>query len=420
MDQVALNKPASLESPSRITEAGLVHLLTISALYVFFAADLANKVFVYLGLGFTRVSVFFRSFYEFFFLIVILLFLNAARRNFLLVLVGLFGLFMVGQILFAMNVEHQVHFGDNTLFFNKYFFAFIIFYSIYKLREHPGKFAHAIKVMEMLFVINALATLAGLALGLSVFRTYVLQPYRFGYSGILWVQNEATIMCFLGIAYFYYKHFVLGERSKKFYIILLAALFLGTKAIYLFMAMLLVFHFMTNSKLSAKIAVFVIAILTYFFIDWFLKSDLSKEILAYFVSKFEGYGIWYVLFSGRTSYLASMNTEILQYWTPLNYLVGGEDPTHFMIEMDFFDLFLFLGLIGFVIYFMLLFATLFRLNYKKPFNLFFVFSYMLLAFVAGHFFSSVINALYLCLICMYFQSTGKSTTVLNEKNTAGQ
>lgn len=419
MDQVALDKPASLESPSRISEAGLVHFLTVSALYVFFAADLANKVFVYYSLDFTRVSVLFRSFYEVLFLGVIILFPNKARMNFLLVLAVLFALFMLGQILFAMNVDHTVRFGENALIFNKYFFAFIIFYGIYKLRDYPGKFARTIKVMETLFIINAFATLIGLALGLGVFRTYVLQSYRFGYSGILWVQNEATIMCFLGIAYFYYKHFILRQRSKQFLLIVFAALFLGTKAIYLFMALLLVFHFMTNSKASTKFLVLAIAIATYFLIDWFLKTDLSKETLAYFKDKFENYGIWYVVFSGRTSYLERINIEIFQNWTFINYFVGGEDPLDFMIEMDFFDLFFFLGLIGFVIYFMLFFSTLFRLNYKKPFNIFFVFSYMLLAFVAGHFFSSVINALYLCVICMYFQSTGKSTTVLNEKNTAG-
>jgi hypothetical protein len=227
-------------------------------------------------------------------------------------------------------------------------------------------------------------------------------------------------MCLLGIAYFYYKHFVLGQRSWQFYLVVLAALFLGTKSIYLFMALLVVYHFMANSTLKAKFTVGVLVTVVYFTVDWFLQTKTAEKILAYFVTKADQMGIWYMLFSGRTGYLAAIQPEITDHWTFINYLVGGQDQINFMIEMDFFDLFFFLGIVGFLMYFLLAFTTIFRLNFRKPFFIFFVFAYMLLAFVAGHFFSSVINAMYLCLICLYFQLTGKPSQVLNEKNTADQ
>jgi hypothetical protein len=274
--------------------------------------------------------------------------------------------------------------------------------------------------MEKLLLLNAWLTILGVIFGIDIFRTYILQSYRFGYSGILWVQNEATVLCVLGIAYFYYKHFILGQRSKQFLVVLIASLFLGTKTIYLFLVFLLIFHFLSNSSLRSKVTAFILVIATYYFLSWFLHTEMAAKILAYFVSKAEGNGLWYMLFSGRTSYLAIMDKQVLSHWTFINYLVGGEDPMHFMIEMDFFDLFLFMGIIGFVVYFILLFSTVFRFSLKMPFNLFFVSSYMILAFLGGHFFSSVINAVYLCLICMFFYVNSKRSTVLNEKNPAYQ
>ncbi|HZY80883.1 MAG TPA: hypothetical protein VFE50_15270, partial [Cyclobacteriaceae bacterium] len=113
-------------------------------------------------------------------------------------------------------------------------------------------------------------------------------------------------------------------------------------------------------------------------------------------------------------------TNVLSHWTFVNYLFGGEDPMNFLVEMDFFDLFLFMGLVGFVIYFVLLFSTVFRFNKKQPFHLFFVTIYLTLAFLGGHFFSSVINAVYLCLICMFFYVNSKRPQTLNEENTAHQ
>jgi hypothetical protein len=420
MDQLAIQKTTSLDGPARVREITLIYILTVTALYVFFAADLANKILIYFHIDFQRISVIFRSLYELAFFALILVFPNKARTTFLTILLFAFITFIIGQLVFASNVTFPVSYMENILIFNKYFFVFIIYYGIYKLQDHPGHFSRAIRVMERLFILNAWLTLIGVIFGIEVFRTYVLQSYRFGYSGILWVQNEATIMCFLAISYFYYKHFILGQKSRQFLVVLVASMFLGTKSIYLFMVLLLLFHFFSHSSLKAKVAVLFLSACIYFFVYWFLQTETADKLLAYFVSKADRMGIWYMLFSGRVSYLAVVNDQILQYWTFVNYIVGGQDQIKFMIEMDFFDLFLFLGIVGFIVYFLLLFTTVFRFSLKKPFNLFFVFSFMLLAFLSGHFFSSVINAVYLVLICLFFYVNSKRSSTLNEENTAHQ
>ena len=159
------------------------------------------------------------------------------------------------------------------------------------------------------------------------------------------------------------------------------------------------------SKLKTMLASAVLIFALYGSISWYLTTDHSKWALNYFVSKAESNGLIYVLLSGRTLYLTQVTSEIIDKWTVFNYFVGGQDQSKFMIEMDFFDLFLFLGLIGGVVYLILYFTTIFKFKLSKPFNLFFTFTFFLLAFLGGHFFASAINALYLCLISMYFYIT---------------
>lgn len=390
---------------SRLNEITLVSFLTISAMYLFFAADLANKILVYLNFDLTRISIIPRSFYEFLFIGVILMFANKNRFRFLLIVFMMFFLFIIGQLIFSIQVGGDYNFTENILIYNKYFFVFIVYFAIYKIQYDPIATKRVVSVMENLFLLNAYLTIVGFIFGLDIFRTYVTQPYRYGYSGILWVQNEASILYFLAISYFYYKHFILRQSSMNFYLILITSVLLGTKAIYLFLIMLLVFHFLNNSNLRTKITVSVLIATIYWIGAWFLQTEQAKEILAYFVSKTDLHGLWYVLFSGRTFYLDVRGDEILSNWTFINYLIGGQDQSRLMIEMDFFDLFFFMGVIGTLVYFILIFTTIFKFRLTKPFNLFFVFSYLALAFLGGHFFTSVINAVYLCVISLFIYSS---------------
>ena len=392
----------------KLKEITIVELLTVSALYFFFVADLANKILIYLDFDFLRISLIPRAFYEILFVALILVFSNRNRITFLLVTVSIFALFILGQIVFATNTGLHQHYIENILLFNKYFFVFIIYFAVYKIQNHPDGVKRVISVMENLFLLNASLAIIGFIFGLDIFRTYINQPYRYGYSGVLWVQNEASILYFLAISYFYYKHFILRQPTRRFYVVLIASFLLGTKAIYLFLVMLLVFHFLSNSNLKTKILTAFLVTALYWAGSWFFQTEQAQLVLAYFVSKMNSEGIWYMLFSGRTLYIIERGSDIISNWSFLNYWIGGQDQSTMMIEMDFFDLFFFMGIIGFVIYFALMFTTIFKFSLTKPFNLFFVFAYLLLAFMGGHFFSSVINALYVCLISIYFYTSQAS------------
>ncbi|MBX2962031.1 MAG: hypothetical protein KF687_05930 [Cyclobacteriaceae bacterium] len=397
----------NIADPIRLSESTLVNKISTTALIFFFIADFGNKLLIHLQYDFSRFSIIPRAIYELFFLTIILLFPNKERVTFLIVFVTVFVTFLIGQIVFAANIQYDYNFRENLLMFNKYFFVFIIYYGVYKARDNLKEFSRAIRLMEVVFVVNSLLAIVGFIFSIDLFRTYINQPYRYGYSGALWVQNEASIFYFLALAYFYYKRFILGMPSKRFYVVLLGSLLLGTKMIYVFHLALITFHFIYHSNVRTKIYSMFIIVGSYFSFLSFIQTQSGKLVLSYFEDKVRSGGFWYMFSSGRTHYLSSVKPEVLDYWSVVNLFFGGQDQTKFMTEMDFLDLFLFMGLFGSVVYLILLYKTIFRFKLLSSFNLFFVASYMVLAFASGHFFSSVINALYLCLISLFLYNSQK-------------
>ncbi|MFM9839139.1 MAG: hypothetical protein ACKVOQ_12790 [Cyclobacteriaceae bacterium] len=389
----------------KIRDVDAAFLLCKTALLVFYVSDACTKLLYYLKYDFSRVSLVFRFAYEVLFFVLILVFLNQIRQTFLKVFFALLALFFVGQILYSLQIDYSYNYIENVLIFNKYFFVFIIYFALYPLQNHAEKLGGLIKVFENILFFNASAAILGFIFQIDLFRTYIDQPYRYGYSGFIFAQNEATLFFYIGISYFYYQHFIVGSKTYKFWFFLLAAILLGTKGIYLCLGLFLVFHFLSYSSLKSKIIVIIGVIFLFYVSSWYLQTDSSQKILNYFILQTQESGLLNMLLSGRNLLFETRIPDILSKWSAINYFIGGQDVSFDTIEMDFFDLFLFFGLVGGITILLLYFFTLFKLNLRKPFNLFFVFSYFLLAFFAGHFFYSAVNALYLCLICLYFYTS---------------
>lgn len=389
----------------KLKEIDIVYWLCMSALCIFFISDACNKLLFYLHYDFYRVSIFFRSIYEILFFLVIILFLNRVRLMFLKIFFFFFTLFIFGQILFSSNLFYKYNFIENIFIFNKYYFVFIIYFSIYKLQNHADKFQRIIKLLENIFLLNSAAVIIGFLFQINFLRSYLEQSYRYGYSGFIPAQNEATYFFFVAISYFYYKHFILNLRSQRFLLVVLSSFLLGTKGIYLFLCMLLIFHFLNHSSVKSKRITFIGALFLFLGSLWYLETDYAKVLLGYFISKGDSVGWFNMVMSGRNTLITTKGAEVIDNWSIINYFIGGQDQTTFLIEMDFFDLFFFLGIIGGFMYLAFYFFTLFKFRISKPFNFFFVFSFFLLAFLGGHFFSSAINALYICLISLFLYST---------------
>lgn len=385
----------------KLTEESLLLAICISALYIFYFSDALNKVLQFYDAPFDRVSIISRAAYEAIFIACTVLFINKTRLIFLSLFGLIFGLFLLGQFTFP-DKGPTYSLMENISIFNKYFFTFIIYFAIYKLNSVPDKFDKLIRILENIFLFNSLAAITGFILQIDLLKTYYDIPYRSGFNGFIPVQNESTVFYFLSVSYFYYKHFILKDQSLRFYVILASALILGTKGIYLYLALLLFFHFIYHSNVKTKLIAMGLILLLAAGISWYLTTEHSKIALEYFISRIESKGWIYTLLSGRNVFIATKGAAVLDNWSWVNYLVGGQDQMNSLIEMDLIDLFLFMGIIGGGLYLSLFTFSLFRFNILKPYYFFFTLSFFLLAFWSGHFFASAINSLYLCLISMYF------------------
>lgn len=399
--------------PLILKESLILEWVFISALLLFFFSDAANKILIYKGADFIRISILVRAVYEFIFITVMMLYINRSRLQFIILFLTWFCVFLLGQIILSVRVNYNYNFIENINIFNKYMFVFIVYYALYRYRFFGERFRRIMNVLEFLFILNSVLIIVGFLFKIDVLATYVKNnsfTYRFGYSGLIPAQNEATLFFFIALSYFYYKYFVLNEITGKwrFYCTLVAALLLGTKGIYIFLSIFFIFHFMKNSTPFQRIIAVFIAVAAVAGIYFLLQTSAMKHWMHYFEWNFEEKGLLSTLLSGRDTFFKLKFLAIMSYWTPVNFFIGGQDQTRFLMEMDFFDAFLFFGLAGIFVLLSLYFKTLFCFNLRRPFLLFFVFSFFLIAFAAGHFFTSALNALYLCLVTLYFQHTDES------------
>jgi hypothetical protein len=389
---------------SVLNELPVVNIVTRSALYVFFISDATNKMLLYFQYDINRVAIVFRAIYEIIFIALILIYLNKARLTFIKVFFSLFVLFFLGQVMFSSRFNVEYNYIENVLIFNKYFFVFIIYYAIHKL-QYSYRLIENISLLERIFIFNSICVVVGVLFSVELFRTYIDQSYRYGYSGFIPAQNEATLFFIIGISYFYYKKYVLDLKSKGFWWVVSSALLVGTKGIYFFIILLIIYHFLSNSGVKTKLLSAIFLAVASLAFSFFLKTETAQTLLGYFIVKAEQGGITDMLLSGRLASLIDKSQIIIGNWNIFNYLFGGQDQNRFAVEMDFLDLFFFFGVVGSIIYLTLYFYTLFKLQRNNTFQFFFIFSFFVLAFFGGHFFFSTTNALYLCLFSMYLISS---------------
>jgi hypothetical protein len=396
-----------------ISENKASFYLAISALILFYISDALNKYFqVSYSLNDDSienafsVSIYVRFLYEALFASIILIKLNETRKKIIIGILAMIAIFALGQCAFLIHYNQPGYsvFYHFTLL-NKYLYVFIIYAGIYKLIENKEDYALLAKVYENVVVVNSILIFAGLFFNVSLFKSYYSQDFRYGFDGLIPAINEATLFYFIAISYFYYKHFILKQSNWKFYLVIFASLLLGTKTIYIFLIFLFLYHLAVNLSLIKKIIYITITVIISFLIIIPLVTNPDYSFLyESFKNVYEKNGFLSMITSGRIDIIDSKITENLTHWNFVNYLFGGTDQFKYMIEMDFLDLFLFVGIIGSLLMFFLYFKTVFKNRHKVGFFTFFTSCYFLFAFMSGHIFNSATNALNLTLVAVFIRN----------------
>ena len=382
-------------------------LLSFSFILFYFSDGIA-KLLRRSGESYTPYSAILKGGIQILILLYSLITLKKTKVNVLLAMCLLTGCFLIGQFFLSLSFT-EINFlqNINTLF--KYFFPLILYLlaiDIISYNQYPRQI---FKSYRFVLTINSVLILVGVFTSNKFFQTYE-GIFRFGYDGLILAQNEASFIFIFAIATVYYRRFYLRIKEYFFWIILIPSIIVATKAVYLFIFLLLIFHLVKRVSLK-RVLIYGLSLITLGYMLLFtFVNKIIKNSFDVFVYTYKEEGLLYALLSGRNVYLKSKLEPLLfDYWYFPNLFFGGQDVISHYIEMGFIDLFLFFGIIGFALYFYLYFKLFNLISFNKDFKLFFGLSLLTIIAVAGHFFESGIVGVHFIFIILMNRKQLKNT-----------
>jgi len=393
----------------------ILTLILPSALILLFISDGINKFFQIRSAQLNAdgdmfadsfsASIFVRFTYQLIFIFLIYWFYDKERGKGVMLLFGIICLFLLGQFTFLLTYrDANYSLGHHLTLFNKYLYVFIIFYAIKDIVYDKTLLKKLASILEYLFVFNSILIFIGLVFKVDLFKSYFSQDLRFGYNGLIPSVNEATLFYMVGISLLYFRYIKEGKCFWSLWICIISTLPMGAKAMYLFLLLLLMYHIVIRANLIQKVVSIIVIVGGVIAILPTLLSAKYSFLFDFFIYQYEKYGLLFMITSGRSTIFMLRFAENLNFWSWINYFIGGTDQYKYYIEMDFFDSFLFLGILGTILLLILYFNTIFKNIKFKSFRFFFCFAFFSIAFMVGHFFSSALNALYLNIALIYIYS----------------
>lgn len=378
--------------------------ILIFSFVIFYFSDGLSKVLYRTGADFYRYSQIVKALFTVIILVYGIITLNKSKADILIVIILLVINFIIGQYFLSLKF-HQLDFIENTNILFKYLFPYIFFFLVSDIKKLEVPPKSLISVYKKIIGLNNILLLIGFIGGISFLSTYK-GPWRFGYDGLIFAQNEATFVFIFAITTFYYRKFYLKKKEIFFWIVLIPSLLVATKGLYLFIVLLLIFHIFMRVPLIKMIPMVV----STFILGYFLFSSVINKILInsyqVFMYMYDKGGLLYALLSGRDRFINKKLVPLLtEYWSFPNYLFGGQDIKEFYIEMGF-DIFLFFGLVGSFLYLYVFYKIFCLIPFERKFKLFFGLSLFTIIATAGHFFESGIAGIHFLfmLLIIHFSS----------------
>lgn len=375
-----------------------VSLLTI-AFVLFYFSDGIGKLLYRSGAGYTPYSAILKGLFEVVILSYAIITLRKQKATIIFAVLLLLGSFLIGQFFLSLSFK-ELDFAENFSTLFKYLFPFIFYLLAIDVISSDKYPVMLLKYYKIIISINSLIIVLGTIFSITFLKTYK-GIHRFGYDGLIFAQNEASFIFIFAITTVYYRRFYLGIKEKFFWIVLLPSLIVATKAVYVFIILLFFFHIIKRVPLK-RILAFGISI---FVLGYILFSTTINDIFInsyqVFMYELNRGGLLHALLSGRDAFIKDkLEPLIFEHWSFPNIIFGGQDVVAHYIEMGLFDLFLFFGLFGAIIY-VFFFYSLFKLiQFKKDFKIFFGLSLLAIVATAGHFFESGIAGIHFIFLLL--------------------
>jgi len=372
-------------------------------LVLFYASEFLTKSLEFYGIENYRVGVVFK--------VCFLVFIFLRKLIPFSLVKGLFALgilFVLSQFFIDTNISLKYKLLDNSLYFAKYVFIFFLAAYVEDLDKKKETIHKAINLILVFLKINFIAILFGLIFKIDLFLTY--GHNRFGYDGLIQINSHASyIYCFATI-YVVYNFIKTKKTPLDFWIIIISGLLIGTKTLYLFYALIgcyLFFYFKLYKKLGFYILSFglITSIILY---NESIITFLNTHFKAFFKLYYEC-GFYTAITSTRNLLLMeTFSLAFNDYWEPINYFIGGSFFAEVRTEMAFFDLFLFWGAFGMILYMYLYYKYIIKYYLNNSFLKYAIGSVLITAFLGGNFFTNAVIAIYIVVFTSFFRLNSKT------------
>lgn len=229
-------------------------------------------------------------------------------------------------------------------------------WSVLKNANHyGGLFVH--KLLGFL-TINAVLIIAGALLGVSLFESYPLSG-RWGYSGLLLHGS------FHNVVYGIFLLYLLEQKKKAWgYIVLfcLALLLLGQKAGLLYVLLIFTLGVVTNRYLQWGIISSCLVLLC----SATLWLQYIVSFSPFWENAYNKHGVWGVLLSLRNELFENIWGIISPQLSVFNVMFGGAVRFRTRVEMMPFDILIYFGVLGLLLFVIQLYKIVPNLKWSIP------------------------------------------------------
>jgi len=277
-----------------------------------------------------------------------------------------------------------------AIFRNFFLFALLPSFIIIKSNNDNNAWRLIFTILKSFLILNFAIILIGIIWDIQLFKSYY---GRFGYNGIMLNQVQSSYFYISMVALFYYK------RNYKIVIIcLLSGFLLGTKAFILGFFLFSIFIIFLSKKISfrAKVIwiVFCLALVV-LSLNLIFSTDIFKGVIQKnnFLTAF---------FSYRDQLFIEFYNKIDS--SNFNVFFGVNKMKYYRSELGFFDVFLFLGVLGLMFYIFML-VKIFRFLASNSISVSYFIAIMFMVFFGGNFFSFPFNCFVFLFVLTYIGHT---------------
>lgn len=387
---------------SYFTRKVFIYILVLN--YFF---DGLNKIFGLYYPDFSRIGLLFRVSSQMLIFVLMFVFLSRQRLNGLIIFFYYSVCFITANLVLKLTSNLSFSIFEQFVYFNKYFFIFFAFFIFDEFLKNKKNLHEVKSIFLKIFYFNGWLALIGLIFDVRLFRIFTVQTtsIRFGYNGLINAINESSIFYLLALVLIYHDWRHTGKKGYKLWLAILFTLLVGTKAVYIGLILLVIYHIFTTVSLKKLLIAF--SVISLFLVTLFKNIEKLFNVFDFIVYKVKNEGVLYTFMGGRNELFFARFEGRTSMIDIIKFLTIGDNValsqrTYSIIEMDLFDVLLFFGLFNGIIY-LLLFKIYIVGVINTSFYFFVVFLFFMISFFSGHFFTSIVNGLYILIVFTYLR-----------------